>query len=290
MKIPVDSITVDPSIQIRQRLHEDAVLRYMDAFDELPPVVVFETSEGRLLSDGMHRIAAANRLGRWDIEAEIRKGTRADAEEHAITANTKNAMPLTAGERDEGIRRLKARGDGLDTIAKKMSLPLYTIERVIGGQQVKAELEGRVTRPLPSRSHYEELARVPEDIREPVALAAAEQGWNSVQLRDVAKIVADPEIPEAQKQQLLTGSTTPQAVSAWGQILKGAEKAAREDPLANLYAALKAIDLIKAHLDPAMFADAEQVERLRLYNQLEEALATLRRVQQYAQDSVAVPA
>jgi ParB-like chromosome segregation protein Spo0J len=159
VKIPIDSIIVDPSIQIRQRLHEEAVTRYVDAFDELPPIVVFETAEGRLLSDGMHRLAAANRLGMLDIEVELRNGTRADAEEHAITANTKNAIPLTASELEDGIGRLKARGDGWRVISKKMSLPEKTVNRILQGQAVARSL-GNVT--LPSRSHYEELARLPQ--------------------------------------------------------------------------------------------------------------------------------
>ena len=38
----LDQIEVDPTIQIRQKLDESAIERYSDAFDELPPPVVYE--------------------------------------------------------------------------------------------------------------------------------------------------------------------------------------------------------------------------------------------------------
>lgn len=204
---PLSKITVDPTIQIREHLHEAAIERYMDAFDELPPIVVYQTPEGLLLSDGAHRMEAAKRLGRKDIQAEVRIGTRADAEEHAITANTKNAMPLNANERDEGIRRLHGRGWGWRRIAKAMSLPELTVNRIIEGLGVKKALGGSVT--LPSRSHYEELSRFPDELHQPLAEAAVAQGWNSVELRKVGKALADPEVDEDAKRRVLAEVSTP---------------------------------------------------------------------------------
>jgi ParB-like chromosome segregation protein Spo0J len=51
--------------------------------DDLPPVVVFDTPEGPLLADGHHRLAAAGRLGRKTVEAEVRAGSRQDALRYA---------------------------------------------------------------------------------------------------------------------------------------------------------------------------------------------------------------
>jgi ParB-like chromosome segregation protein Spo0J len=267
VKIPIDSIIVDPSIQIRQRLHEEAVVRYVDAFDELPPIVVFETPEGRLLSDGMHRLAAANRLGMLDIEVDLRKGTRADAEEHAITANTKNAMPLSASERDEGIHRLTARGWGFFKIAKAMSLPQLTVERVVDGQKVKNDLS--VT--LRSKSHYEELSRFPEPIREPLAQAAIEQGWNSVQMRQAGKALQD--------------SGADQFIDL-GALQKAANAAAHDDPLAALYGALKALAWLKARWTSDITHDLESADRRRIDGDIEEYILLLRKVQAQLMETV----
>ena len=46
-------------------------------------MVVFDTPEGPLLADGHHRLAAAGRLGRKTVEAEVRAGSRQDALRYA---------------------------------------------------------------------------------------------------------------------------------------------------------------------------------------------------------------
>lgn len=79
MKLRIRDIDADASIDIREHMDETTIQEYMDIFDRLPPVVVFDTPEGRLLADGFHRLAAAERLGRPEIEAEVRTGTRDDA-------------------------------------------------------------------------------------------------------------------------------------------------------------------------------------------------------------------
>ncbi len=96
MRLALSEIEIDPTIQIRRSNYEDTIQRYEEAFERLPPVDVFDTAEGLLLADGFHRIAAAERLGHSEIDATVRKGTRQDAAEHAVIANTKNGEPLTA--------------------------------------------------------------------------------------------------------------------------------------------------------------------------------------------------
>lgn len=49
MKLPLDEILIDPSIQIRDKLDMDVVERYMESLDSLPPVVVF--NDALILAD-----------------------------------------------------------------------------------------------------------------------------------------------------------------------------------------------------------------------------------------------
>ncbi len=65
--------------------HLDAVRveRYARMLTALPPVVVFDTPEGPLLTDGYHRVAAARRRGLETTEAEVRGGSRHDALRYA---------------------------------------------------------------------------------------------------------------------------------------------------------------------------------------------------------------
>jgi hypothetical protein len=60
------------------------VERYALMLDDLPAVVVFDTPEGPLLADGHHRLAAARRLGRETVEAEVRASSRHEALRYAV--------------------------------------------------------------------------------------------------------------------------------------------------------------------------------------------------------------
>jgi ParB-like chromosome segregation protein Spo0J len=93
---------VDPTAH----LDPATVERYADALDEMPPVVVFDTPEGRILVDGYHRVQAARSAGRTTIDADLRSGSRAEA--------LRFAAEVGAAQRgisvDEAMRRILTRG------------------------------------------------------------------------------------------------------------------------------------------------------------------------------------
>lgn len=68
----------------RGRLDHQRVAHYADHLDEEPPVTVFVIDGRLLLADGHHRVAAAERLGRTRVRADVRDGTRHDALEYAV--------------------------------------------------------------------------------------------------------------------------------------------------------------------------------------------------------------
>lgn len=104
--LSLDSITIDDTLNVRETLDSDTIERYMENFDQLPPVVVFDATEGDLLADGFHRVEAAKRLGQEDIKANVIQGTRQDAEEHAALANLRHGKPLTRKERRIAVERM----------------------------------------------------------------------------------------------------------------------------------------------------------------------------------------
>jgi hypothetical protein len=64
-------------------LDSERVGHYVQNLEGLPPVVVFDTEDGLLLTDGYHRVAAAQRRGAETIDAEVRDGSREDALRYA---------------------------------------------------------------------------------------------------------------------------------------------------------------------------------------------------------------
>jgi ParB-like chromosome segregation protein Spo0J len=264
VKIPITTIVNDPEIHLRHRLDEETVLRYMDAFEQLPPIVVFQPDN--LLGDGAHRIEAAVRLRKTSIEAEIRHGTREDAEVFAITANQKHGLALTRDERDEGIRRLTVRGWGRDRIAKEMALPELTVERVVNGQKAKAAINPDRLAASLSTSHYEELGRMPETIRQPLAELAATEGWGHHKMREVSKeAIFKDENGETRVNLAL--------------LNKQASEYAHNSPTVALYSAIKALSWLKLKWDPSDL-DINREERQELDGDIEMYILLLRKVQQ----------
>lgn len=210
-KLAIEDITADPTIQIRRANHEATIQRYEESFEKLPPVTVYDTDEGLLLADGFHRLAAAIRRGEKKIEADVRKGTRADALEYAVIANTQNADPLTPDERDNGIRRLKQLHPdwALRKIAEAMSVSHNTVQRVFKVDEVRQATFTGVSADTPSETHYRAIARAPKEHWQPLVEAAQERGWSSDDTARAVSNLRDESVPEKHKRELVKGKADP---------------------------------------------------------------------------------
>ena len=98
-ELPVDDLVLDSNLNLRDRLDQETVERYDEAWDRMPPVAVFEVDGRWLLADGFHRHASAVRREQRMIAAEVHVGSFADALDYAATANLAHGLPLTRAER-----------------------------------------------------------------------------------------------------------------------------------------------------------------------------------------------
>jgi hypothetical protein len=101
--LPVDDLVLDPNLNLRDKLDEFTVERYVEAWDRLPPVTVFEVEGRWLLADGFHRFAAAAKLHRKAIPAEIRTGTFSEALDFVAGVNLFHGLPLSRTERRRAV-------------------------------------------------------------------------------------------------------------------------------------------------------------------------------------------
>jgi ParB-like chromosome segregation protein Spo0J len=101
--VPVDDLVLDPTLNLRDKLDEFTVERYAEAWNRMPPVTVFEVEGRWLLADGFHRFAAAVKLGREMIQAEVRVGTFSDALDFVAGVNLFHGLPLTRAERRRAV-------------------------------------------------------------------------------------------------------------------------------------------------------------------------------------------
>lgn len=186
MRIKLTDITIDPAVAIRQGTDDDTIQRYMDTFDELPPIIVYQTDHKYLLADGFHRWAAASRLGHDDIEAEIREGDYEAASEYAIYANLKHGKPLSREEYKNAVRRLNLLHPdwGRDRLAQAVMRSSFFVTTILQSDEVRRgimiPLEDRIA---------QEISRAPQEMWHVLAQAAKEQDWTVEQTANVMAIL-----------------------------------------------------------------------------------------------------
>ena len=244
VEMSVESIEMDPAIQIRDSNHGETIERYMDSFDQLPPIDVFETPDGVFVADGFHRLAAAIRLGRLTIEVTVHQGTYNDAAEFAVTANVRNGDPLTRAERHRGIRRLKQiHGEewSLDQIAEAMAVSRPTVSNVLRVDRFRQSHHTDAVRQLPDAS-ITEVLNAQEDDRQPLTEAAVERGWSREATRQAVKNLEDDRVTEQHKAALRAGEADPVVVTANGEVTVTPELVGRRLKEAQANDAVLALD------------------------------------------------
>ena len=209
MNIPINDIVADASIDIRNGMDGTTIDEYMEILDQLPPVVVFDTPQGYLLADGFHRFTAAERLGRVEIDAEVREGTRQDALEFAAYANAAAPLKLQPDERRAGIRRLdRLHPDwSAGQIARLMACSDYTVRTTLRAQDVRRETF-LSPKQLPDSAAVE-ISRVPKEQWEPLARVAVDNEWTLDEVTLASRNLRDPGMTEEHKRALLAGQSEP---------------------------------------------------------------------------------
>jgi hypothetical protein len=90
-----------PASEVRAVISREAVGRYLEAFDGLPPVrLVYDRAEKlHWVADGRHRLEAARQLDRTDVSALVTVGSYTDAYRMACHANDTHGLPATNADK-----------------------------------------------------------------------------------------------------------------------------------------------------------------------------------------------
>ncbi len=148
-ELAMDDLVLEPDLNLRDRLDPETVERYAEAWGRTPPVVVIVVDGRYLLADGFHRHAAAAKLGKRTIPAEVRVGPYEEALDVASAANLAHGLPLTRAERRRAVEvQLRLHHDHSDRrLAETLGVGRDLIGRIrrdlVAAGQVPAG-EGRV--------------------------------------------------------------------------------------------------------------------------------------------------
>jgi len=96
-KVAINTISVDPTLQIRVDFDTGVVKEYaaIVADRDMDPVTLFDTGKALLLADGAHRRAAYIKAGKTEIPAVTVKGTHSDALRYSIQKNCRHGIKVT---------------------------------------------------------------------------------------------------------------------------------------------------------------------------------------------------
>jgi ParB-like chromosome segregation protein Spo0J len=186
-----------------------AMVEFEEQGGQLPPIVV--VGEDHLLADGHHRLAAARRSGRVDIEAALRPGGDPEAIALAIQLNDISAMdPLTKAERNRGIKALLVAGWAQERIAGATGVHQTTIMNIHNSLAMRGQLPkrseptGKAGRPpkpiavLPVEVHERlndttlvRIADVPFEQQAELAAAVADAALPEPRVREAIKVMRD---------------------------------------------------------------------------------------------------
>jgi hypothetical protein len=106
MLLQIHTLVVDETVQARASLDSGVVSEYAEALENgalFPPVIVFHDGERHRLADGFHRVAAAHKAGRQEIECDVRPGTRRDAALFAAGANVAHGLRRTNADKRHAV-------------------------------------------------------------------------------------------------------------------------------------------------------------------------------------------
>jgi ParB-like chromosome segregation protein Spo0J len=198
--IKIEDIRREPEVQLRTGLDMDrvnAMVEFESEGGKLPPVTV--VGDDNLLADGHHRVYAAERSGRREVEANREAGGMAEAIAIALNRNdSAQTQPLTRDQRNAGIKALIGLGWSLTRIAKDTGISKSTVSNIGRLTEERKTLSPEVNKALRDTTVLR-ITSLPEEQRKPFAAKVASAGLAEPRVREAIKAMkADPTLsPEA---------------------------------------------------------------------------------------------
>lgn len=285
-EVKLADITIDSEVNIRHRLDKDTVAQYMDVYDSLPPVIVYREGrkKGLVLADGFHRCEAAKRLKRETVFVVVEQGTHADALEYAALANLNHGRNLTLAERDAAIARLYAVKDAdgkrkwaQRPLAEKLGMSQQAIQLAL-----KSVRGSRATGDqTASRGDLAIVGDLPEEQAKALLDLKAGQQWSRDELQAAARTLADDEVDDGYKADMLAGKRPPLAEGnevPVATITRVVNTSDAGSPLRPLWRAMEGVSVLRGGHDPDAVAQAAASYNLDMLSMLQEDITYLESV------------
>jgi len=150
LKVAISSVRVDPTVQPRTAGIDPAHVRALaESAEDWPPLVVVGSGNGFVLVDGAHRFAAAQDIGRTDIDVTVVEAPPdGDLRSMSFELNRQHGRALTLTDRrEEAARQLRRRPDISDReIGRQCGLAQPTVAKIRAALEAGAQIEQTTSR------------------------------------------------------------------------------------------------------------------------------------------------
>jgi hypothetical protein len=141
----------DGGAQMRIEMRPETVLDYAEEMlggATFPPVVVFFDGTDYWLGDGFHRHAAAKKIERATIAAEVREGTARDAVLYGVGANATHGLRRTQADKRRAVERLVTDPEWAQWSDRQIAKVAKVDHKTVA--KIRRELAGEITKPAAS--------------------------------------------------------------------------------------------------------------------------------------------
>lgn len=145
--IIIAHLTIDPRLQLRAAMSDDAVKDYADNLFDLPPIQVIKEEKTLWVWDGFHSVAAHVKNKQKQIRAVIAPGTFMDALEKAAGANASHGLQRSKEDKRKAVMTLlgyelwQERSDRMIADACRVSHGLVSAVRALMDSSKKVDEE-----------------------------------------------------------------------------------------------------------------------------------------------------
>jgi len=142
--IPLSKIK-DPGAQMRVEMRAETVNDYAEAMlndADFPPVILYHDGTDYWLGDGYHRVAAARKIERETVKAEVREGTARDAILCGVGANATHGLQRTQADKRRAIERLMSDPEWARWSDRKIAEAVKVDHKTVA--KVRRELSGEI--------------------------------------------------------------------------------------------------------------------------------------------------
>lgn len=141
-RLALDTLTCSPEVQPREKIDDCVSSEYAELLENgkgLPPIDVFYDGEDHWVAEGFHRVAAHEKAGRTDIDCNVYRGSKEDAQWHALQSNQTHGLRRTNADKERAVKMALEHPEGAGLSDNKIAELVGVSATTVGKYRSQAE-------------------------------------------------------------------------------------------------------------------------------------------------------